>query len=103
MSATTVWLGVGFLGQALFGLRFVVQWLSSERARRSVIPLAFWYFSIFGGLTLLSYAIWREDPVFIMGQSLGVFIYGRNLFLIYRERRQSAQIPNNEGALEQSV
>jgi len=65
-----------------------VQWLTSEMERRSVIPIAFWYFSIFGGLTLLTYAIYRKDPVFITGQALGLFIYSRNLYLIHREKAQ---------------
>lgn len=79
------WLGVGFLGQGLFFLRFFFQWLSSEREKRSVIPVVFWYFSVAGGITLLVYAIHRRDPVFIVGQSLGVLIYLRNLYLIYQE------------------
>ena len=86
----TAWLAVGFLGQALFSMRFVVQWLSSERHGRSYIPLAFWYFSIAGGATLLSYAIHRQDPVFIVGQGAGLLIYFRNLQLISRERRAAA-------------
>lgn len=85
-----IWLGVGFLGQALFGSRFLIQWLASERLGRSHIPLAFWYLSIAGGATLLSYAIYRADPVFILGQVTGVFIYARNLYLIRRERNQDA-------------
>ncbi len=86
----TLWVAVGFAGQALFGLRFLTQWLYSERAGRSVVPLVFWYFSLGGGIVLLSYAIYRQDPVFIVGQAGGLFIYLRNLHLIYRERRQSA-------------
>ena len=87
MHADWIWLGIGFTGQALFSARFLVQWLASERRRRSVIPLAFWYFSIAGGLTLLAYAIYRADPVFIVGQLGGVLIYIRNLHLIRLERR----------------
>lgn len=83
-----VWLAIGFTGQAMFFMRFLVQWLYSERERRSVIPVAFWYFSIAGGLILLVYAIYRMDPVFIVGQSTGVFIYARNLYFIGQERRQ---------------
>lgn len=86
LNANTLWLGIGFLGQTLFGARFVVQWLSSERQRRSVMPLAFWYFSLAGGVTLLAYAIWRKDPVFIVGQGLGLAIYLRNLQFRLRER-----------------
>jgi lipid-A-disaccharide synthase-like uncharacterized protein len=86
LNANTLWLGIGFLGQTLFGMRFLVQWLSSERQRRSVMPLAFWYFSLAGGATLLAYAIWRRDPVFIVGQGLGLAIYLRNLQFRLRER-----------------
>ena len=78
---------IGFGGQALFATRFIIQWLSSENAGRSVIPIAFWYFSISGGLVLLTYAIWRQDPVIIAGQSVGVFIYARNLYFIKREKK----------------
>lgn len=86
-----IWLSVGFIGQGLFSARFLVQWLYSERHRRSVIPVAFWYFSIAGGLTLLAYAIYRQDPVFILGQATGVLIYGRNLYFIARERRAAVE------------
>jgi lipid-A-disaccharide synthase-like uncharacterized protein len=82
------WLAVGFLGQALFSARFIVQWLSSERIKKSVIPKAFWYFSMAGGATLLAYAIHRRDPVFIVGQAAGLFIYARNLQFLWRERGQ---------------
>ena len=78
---------IGFVGQAFFTARFVVQWIASERAGRSVIPVAFWFFSIGGGLILFGYALYRRDPVFILGQGLGTFIYIRNLVLIARERR----------------
>jgi len=82
MKNETVWLIIGFSGQALFSLRFLVQWWHSERQQRSVIPIEFWYFSIAGALTLLAYAIYRMDPVFIVGQMTGFFIYMRNLHLI---------------------
>jgi lipid-A-disaccharide synthase-like uncharacterized protein len=85
-----MWLIVGFAGQAMFSMRFIIQWIISEREKRSMIPLAFWYFSLAGGLSLLIYAIHRKDPVFILGQGSGLFIYIRNLYLIYRERRQTA-------------
>ena len=85
------WLIIGFLGQALFSMRFLVQWWASERQRRSVIPLAFWFFSVAGGITLLSYAIYRQDPVFIVGQAGGLIIYMRNLYFIYRERMQLSE------------
>lgn len=90
MGRDTIWLVVGFMGQALFSARFLVQWVSSERRKRSVVPLAFWYFSVGGGATLLAYAIHRQDPVFIVGQFAGLFIYLRNLQLIYRQRRTEA-------------
>jgi lipid-A-disaccharide synthase-like uncharacterized protein len=75
-------LTVGFGGQALFSMRFIVQWLASERARRSVVPVAFWYLSLGGGSLLLVYALYREDPVFVFGQAAGLVIYVRNLWLI---------------------
>jgi lipid-A-disaccharide synthase-like uncharacterized protein len=92
MGVEQIWTGVGFLGQALFTGRFVVQWLASERARKSVIPLLFWYFSIGGGATLFAYAIYREDPVFIVGQGAGLAIYLRNLWLTRREQRASLDV-----------
>lgn len=81
------WVLFGLGGQLMFMSRFLVQWIASERARRSIVPVAFWYFSIAGGLILFSYALYRGDPVFILGQSLGVFIYSRNLYLIHVEKR----------------
>lgn len=89
MEYDPVWLAIGFLGQALFSTRFLIQWIYSERMRKSVIPTAFWYFSIAGGATLLSYAIHKLDPVFIVGQAGGVIIYLRNLQLVMRERRRA--------------
>ena len=86
----TVMIVVGFGGQLLFAMRFIIQWITSEGARRSVIPVVFWYFSIGGGTVLLLYAIWRQDPVIICGQGLGLFIYARNLFFIYRERNEES-------------
>jgi lipid-A-disaccharide synthase-like uncharacterized protein len=83
------WLLVGFGGQALFMGRFVIQWFVSERERRSVIPVSFWYLSIVGALVLLAYAVHRRDPVFIAGQGLGVAIYLRNLHLIKTEKAQA--------------
>jgi lipid-A-disaccharide synthase-like uncharacterized protein len=81
------WAALGFLAQALFSARFLVQWIASERAGRSVMPFAFWWFSIGGGVLLLIYSISRKDPVFIAGQGLGLFIYLRNVFFVLRERR----------------
>lgn len=79
---------IGFAGQGLFAMRFIIQWLTSEKQARSVIPLAFWYFSIGGGAVLLLYALWRKDPVIICGQGLGLFIYVRNLYLISKSGQQ---------------
>lgn len=81
------WVVFGLAGQLLFTARFLVQWLASERARRSVMPVAFWYFSIGGGMILLAYALYRRDPVFVLGQSMGLSIYLRNLWLIRAEAR----------------
>jgi lipid-A-disaccharide synthase-like uncharacterized protein len=89
MRSTTYWLAVGFLGQALFSARFIVQWLVSEKRRQSVTPVAFWYFSLAGGVILLTYAIHRRDTVFIVGQAAGLLVYVRNLMLILRTRRDA--------------
>ncbi len=89
-SLSSPWVLVGFLGQAMFSLRFVVQWVSSERLGKSHIPVAFWYFSLAGGAILLAYVIQRHDPVLTIGQGTGLFIYARNLHLILRERRKAA-------------
>ncbi len=89
MDTVTIWLAIGFMGQALFSMRFLVQWISSEKHKKSVIPIAFWYFSLGGGVTLLSYAIFRLDPVFILGQAGGLLVYSRNLYFVLRERRQA--------------
>lgn len=85
----SLWILFGFVAQVMFMMRFVVQWVASERARRSVMPVAFWFFSVAGGALLFVYAIHRQDPVFIAGQGAGLFIYLRNISLIYRERRQA--------------
>lgn len=84
------WVLLGFVAQGLFTMRFLVQWIASERAGRSVIPLAFWLFSIGGGLLLLVYALYRKDPVFIAGQAFGVFVYLRNLYFVLHERKAAA-------------
>jgi len=88
-----VWLGIGLLGQALFSLRFIVQWIASERQRRSVIPAVFWQFSLVGGITLLVYAIHRRDPVFILGQVTGIVVYLRNLHFVRCEGRRVVELP----------
>ncbi len=85
-------LAIGFTGQAMFFMRFFVQWLYSEKHRRSLIPTAFWYFSLAGSFFLLAYAIIKKDPVFIIGQSTGFIIYTRNLTLIRREQREKAAL-----------
>ncbi|MFP3937526.1 MAG: lipid-A-disaccharide synthase N-terminal domain-containing protein [Phycisphaerae bacterium] len=81
----TPWLIVGFIGQFIFGLRFVVQWIATERAKRSVVPVAFWYLSLLGTVITLTYAIYRLDPVFIASFSLNLIIYVRNLYFIHRK------------------
>ncbi|GAB1352357.1 MAG TPA: lipid-A-disaccharide synthase N-terminal domain-containing protein [Candidatus Rifleibacterium sp.] len=96
MSSFDLWLIVGLLGQLLFSMRFLVQWVASEKHKKSIIPISFWYFSIGGSFLLLAYAIKRQDPVFILGQSMGFVIYIRNLVLIDREKRGLA-ISNEPG------
>jgi lipid-A-disaccharide synthase-like uncharacterized protein len=81
------WVLLGFIAQGFFTARFVVQWIASERAGKSVVPLSFWLLSIGGGALLLAYALYRRDPVFIAGQAFGVFVYLRNLYFVMRERR----------------
>tara|TARA_A100001011_G_scaffold297489_1_gene310200 strand:+ start:335 stop:670 length:336 start_codon:yes stop_codon:yes gene_type:complete len=87
MEISLSWLIIGFLGQLFFSARFIVQWIYSEINKKSIIPLAFWFFSILGGLTLLAYAVHRKDPVFILGQSAGLLIYARNLYFINKQNR----------------
>ncbi|MBF6648630.1 lipid-A-disaccharide synthase N-terminal domain-containing protein [Methylobacter sp. BlB1] len=87
MDTENIWLVIGFLGQGLFSARFIVQWLKSEREKKSVFPIAFWYFSIAGGVTLFAYAVHRQDPVFIVGQLTGLFIYLRNLYFVIYEHK----------------
>lgn len=94
-----VWLTVGFTAQLMFSMRFIVQWIASERARRSIVPEAFWYFSLAGGAMLFAYAIYRLDPVFILGQGTGLLIYSRNLHFIARSKRLEA-VPEGRMAKE---
>ena len=82
-----IFLIIGFVGQGLFASRFIIQWVYSEKKKESVIPIAFWYLSIFGGMGLLTYAIFRKDPVIITGQLFGLIIYIRNLILIYKKNK----------------
>ena len=86
MDNEQIWLIIGFIGQAVFASRFIVQWIYSERIGESKIPIIFWYLSIVGGICLLIYAIFRKDPVIILGQSFGILVYTRNLILIYRKK-----------------
>jgi lipid-A-disaccharide synthase-like uncharacterized protein len=88
---STTWLAIGFIGQGIFTARFVVQWAASEKKRDSVVPVAFWWLSLFGGAVLLAYASYKQDKVFMVGQSLGVFIYLRNLMLVKKARRRAAR------------
>lgn len=98
MSTTEIiWLGIGFLGQGIFFMRWVVQWLASEKHAESHVPIAFWYMSLLGGVITLAYAIYRKDPVFIAGQSVGAVVYLRNLMLIARSNQAastSASVPD---------
>jgi lipid-A-disaccharide synthase-like uncharacterized protein len=84
------WVVLGFAAQAFFTMRFLVQWIASERAGKSVIPVAFWWCSIGGGLLLLAYALYRRDPVFIAGQAFSFFVYARNLYFVMRDRGVAA-------------
>ena len=93
-----VWLVIGFIGQGAFAMRFLTQWIASERAGRSVVPYQFWLFSIIGSALLLIYAIRRQDPVFIVGQSAGMFIYLRNMVLIHREANEARAADQTGGA-----
>ncbi len=86
------WLVLGFLGQVMFTMRFIVQWIASEKKKESVIPVSFWYFSLAGGLIVLFYAIHRMDPVFILAYLPGNFVYFRNLWFIYRKRKTSTAV-----------
>jgi lipid-A-disaccharide synthase-like uncharacterized protein len=83
------WIVLGLFGQALFASRFAVQWICSERVGRSIIPTIFWHLSLLGGVALLSYAVWRRDPVFIIGQGFGLFVYARNISLLRAESREA--------------
>jgi lipid-A-disaccharide synthase-like uncharacterized protein len=91
-----IWIGIGLVAQLLFSMRFVVQWVASERARASIIPEAFWYFSFFGGLLLLAYAFYRLDPVFMLGQATGLVIYSRNLYFIWLAKRGFGTTPADQ-------
>jgi len=101
--STATWLAIGFAGQALFTARFLVQWIASERKRDSVVPVAFWWFSLMGGTTLLCYAISRSDPVIIVGQAMGIFIYIRNLMLFKKGQRRALKERRRSAAAQQAL
>jgi len=86
-STELAWVTIGFIAQFMFSMRFIVQWLATEKARASIIPETFWYFSFAGGAMLLAYAIYRMDPVFILGQGMGLVIYARNIYFIWLGKR----------------
>ena len=88
MTSLVHWQIVGFVGQGIFTTRFLIQWVASEKKRDSVVPVAFWWLSLVGGVNLLIYAIHREDPVFIVGQSMGMVVYVRNLMLVARKKER---------------
>ena len=86
-----VWLSIGFAAQLMFSMRFILQWIASERAKQSIVPEVFWYFSFAGGAMLFAYAIYRVDPVFILGQGTGLLIYARNIHFIWQGKRAAGQ------------
>lgn len=90
LTPENIWLVVGYGGQALFGSRFLVQWIATERRKQSIVPIVFWYLSLGGGLALLSYAIWIQEWVFIVGQSGGILVYSRNLWFVHRRKAVTA-------------
>ena len=83
------WVVFGFLGQAIFAARFIIQWIVSEKKKESIVPLSFWYFSIAGGVVLLIYAVYKKDPVFMLGQASGLVVYTRNLMLIRKKKNST--------------
>ena len=89
MTTEQIWIGIGLLGEAFFGVRLVLQWIATERQKRSVFPMSFWLFSVAGDLTLLSYAVYRLDPVFIIAEGIGLLIYARNLYFVRAPTRQA--------------
>ncbi len=102
-SIELTWVLIGLLGQSLFFMRFLMQWIATERARRSVVPEVFWYFSIGGGMIVLAYGIHRADPVIILGQCAGVTVYTRNLYFIWKEKgERRREVAAQAEALERS-
>jgi len=94
--ASLPWVILGFGAQVVFATRFLIQWIASERRKESVIPVAFWWVSLLGGVALFAYFVWRRDPVGVLGQSSGIVIYGRNLRLIYKQRRRARRVRERE-------
>jgi lipid-A-disaccharide synthase-like uncharacterized protein len=86
-----IWVTIGFIAQFMFSMRFLIQWIASERAKQSIVPETFWYFSVLGGGLLFAYATYRLDPVFMLGQGMGLFIYARNIQLIWRDKARSGE------------
>jgi len=98
-----LWLVTGVVAELMFAMRFILQWIATERARSSTVPEAFWYFSCVGGLMLLIYAIHRLDPVFMFGQAAALLIYGRNIYFIWRRKKSPTPLSvasSNRSALE---
>lgn len=91
-----VWVTIGFVAQLMFSMRFLIQWIASERAKQSIVPETFWYFSLLGGALLFAYATYRLDPVFMLGQGMGLFIYARNIQLIWKQKVHAASEPAGE-------
>ncbi len=94
----SLWMAVGFLGQGIFTARFLVQWAASEKRRDSVVPVAFWWLSLCGGLTLLAYTVYKRDAPLILGQAMGLFVYVRNLMLVSKGKRRLARRSRRVGA-----
>ncbi|WP_435011371.1 lipid-A-disaccharide synthase N-terminal domain-containing protein [Tundrisphaera lichenicola] len=97
MTNPEYWQILGFTGQGVFTARFLVQWIASEKKRDSVVPVAFWWLSLLGGFTLMSYAIYRRDPVFVVGQGMGLVIYVRNLMIVGRKKRRESSLAGRVG------
>jgi len=86
-----IWVTIGLIAQLMFSMRFLIQWIASERAKQSIVPETFWYFSVLGGALLFAYATYRLDPVFMLGQGMGLFIYARNIQLIWKDKARVAK------------
>lgn len=102
-STDVIWLTIGLAGQTMFMMRFVVQWIHSERHQKSVIPVSFWYLSLVGGLTVLAYGLHKAEPVIILGQLPGTFVYARNLMLISREKRDVLAEVTEQEVIDEKV